>query len=280
MVTPAGSVSTVAGTPMLAGTNDGVGSEALFNFPDGIAVDQTGNIFVADGSDTIRMITPGDAVTTIAGTPNLSGNLDGPGSSALFGYAFDVVVAGLGDLFVADQGNSSIRELKGSGSNWVVSTAATLSGSIAGLALAADGSLFVVNGHQIVHLALAGTNWFVTNTIPMSEFVEHIAVDNSGNIYLASIGTRSVIQIAPSGTNWVSTVIGGSDPPPYYEGGNTDGAGTAALFEIPYGIAADARGNLYISDAVNENIRVGTFDLYTPVQGVNYTTPAMTGSSR
>jgi sugar lactone lactonase YvrE len=278
MVTPAGSVSTLAGTPMLAGTNDGVGSEALFNGPDGIAVDQTGNIFVADGSDTIRMITPGDAVRTIAGTPNVSGNLDGPGSIALFGSTFDVVAAGPGDLFVADQGNSSIRELRGSGSNWVVSTAATLSGSIAGLALAADGSLFVINGNKIVHLALAGTNWAVTNTIPLSYFGYHIAVDSSGNIYMCSIGSREVIQIAPSGTNWISTVIGGSYVPPYYNGGNADGAGTAALFEIPYGIAVDTKRNLYISDAVNDNIRLGIFDLYDPIEAVTYTNPPMTGS--
>ena len=256
-------MSTLAGTPLLAGTNDSVGSEALFNSPDGIAVDQAGNIFVADGSYTIRMITPADAVTTIAGTPNVSGNLDGLGSNALFGSTFDVVVAGPGDLFVSDLGNSSIREIKGSGPNWVdLAQWRPWVGSVEALALGPDGSLFVEDGSQIVHLALVGTNWVVTNAIRNSYFGYHIAADGSANIYLASIGNRGIVQFAPSGTNWISTIIGGSNPPPYFEGGNADGAGTAALFEIPYGIAADGKGNLYISDAVNDNIRLGIFDLY------------------
>ena len=89
-ITPAGIVSTLAGTPGVAGTNDGYGSNALFTHPHGIAVDSNGNLFVTDlggnGSvgGTIRKISPDGMVTTIAGTSSVSGTNDGPGNSALF----------------------------------------------------------------------------------------------------------------------------------------------------------------------------------------------------
>ena len=77
-VTPAGAVTTLAGLARTAGSSDGTGTAARFNFPTGIAVDSSGDIFVADsGNDTIRNISPALAVTTIAGAAGQAENTDG-----------------------------------------------------------------------------------------------------------------------------------------------------------------------------------------------------------
>src|SRR4051812_44603534 len=78
-ITPGRVVSTLAGAAGQAGSNDGVGSAARFNFPVGVAVDGAGNVYVADANNwTIRKITPGGVVSTLAGAARLGGAVDGP----------------------------------------------------------------------------------------------------------------------------------------------------------------------------------------------------------
>ena len=280
MITPAGVVSTLAGLATVAGTNDGAGNLARFNQPDGIGVGLSGKVFVVDtGSDTIRMITPAALVTTIAGTPNKTGSMDGAGTNALFSSPTDLAVSKTLGVFVADPGNSSIRLLTGGGSNWTVTTAAVVAGSPYAITLAPDNSLYVGGNNLIQHLVQVGGVWVITNAINNVETAyRHIAVDGSGNIYVPAISSHEVFQFAPVGTNWVLTIIGGSDAAPYNLGGNNDGAGTAAGFQIPYGVALDPTGNLYVSDFINNNVRVGVFALYSPSQPLAFTPPVMTGA--
>ena len=110
-ITPAGVVTTIAGTPGISLYADGTGSAALFNYPWGVAVDSTGNVYVADnGDNTIRKITSGGVVTTIAGTAGTTGSADGTGSAALFRFPQGIAVDNAGNLYVADGGNDTIRE--------------------------------------------------------------------------------------------------------------------------------------------------------------------------
>jgi hypothetical protein len=126
LVTQAGQVSTLAGKAGTTGSGDGTGARASFLLPQGLAVDAAGTLYVADtGNSTIRTITSGGQVTTLAGTPNRIGSLDGPAASALFFHPAALAVDGQGDLYVADTGNHTIRKIDSTGT---VSTVAGIAG--------------------------------------------------------------------------------------------------------------------------------------------------------
>jgi streptogramin lyase len=111
-VTPDGSVTTLAGSAGINGAADLTGTNALFNQPFGVAVDAAGNVYVADtGNATIRKITPGGVVTTLAGVAGIAGLADSAGGVALFNQPHGLVVDGAGNLFVADTGNAAIRRV-------------------------------------------------------------------------------------------------------------------------------------------------------------------------
>src|ERR1039457_4598175 len=108
------------------GSADGLSSNARFSNPSGIAADSAGNVYVADTANhTIRQITPGGAVSTLAGLAGVSGSADGTGSAALFNQPQGVAVDGAGNVYVADTGNHTIRQIAPGG---VVSTLAGLAG--------------------------------------------------------------------------------------------------------------------------------------------------------
>src|SRR5439155_15866254 len=99
------------GKPMVENA-DGTGSAARFNFPDSVAVDSTGRVYVADsGDNTIRQVTPGGSVTTLAGSAVLTGSQDGTGNAARFNYPTGVAADKAGNVVVADSHNHTMRQL-------------------------------------------------------------------------------------------------------------------------------------------------------------------------
>jgi sugar lactone lactonase YvrE len=115
-ITPNGTVTTIAGVPGVAGTTDGPAGSALFNQPAGIAVDASGDIFVADTNNhTIRKISPGLQVSTLAGWVDRLGNTDGTGSSAQFCYPRGLAMGLDGSVIVADSSNGQIRQVTQAG---------------------------------------------------------------------------------------------------------------------------------------------------------------------
>ncbi|OFX21894.1 MAG: hypothetical protein A2V77_20500 [Anaeromyxobacter sp. RBG_16_69_14] len=212
--TPAGVVDTYAGTAEQVGIVDGTGADARFLNPIGVAVDAGENVYVADfGANTIRKITVDQAVTTLAGTAMQSGSADGTGASARFNWPWGVAVDRSGNVYVTDRGNETIRRITSTG---VVSTFA---GSV-GQPGSADG------------------------TGPAARFNSPgaVAVDVSGNVYVADWGNSTIRKITPAGV--VSTLAGTPGQP-----GSTDGTGTAALFSRPAGLALDGSGNIYVTDS-------------------------------
>ncbi len=111
-IAPDGTVTTLAGLVGVSGTQDGAGADALFNQPGGLALDGSGNLFVADtGNSTIRRITPAGVVSTLAGLPGIAGLKDGAGPDAWFNQPLDVCHGADGALYVADTGNAAIRRV-------------------------------------------------------------------------------------------------------------------------------------------------------------------------
>src|ERR1017187_6539577 len=93
--------TTLAGLAGNYGSADGAGSAARFDYPDGLAVDGAGNIYVADTyNHTIRKVTPAGVVTTLAGLAGFSGSANGTGSAARFNYPYGVAVDTNGNVFV------------------------------------------------------------------------------------------------------------------------------------------------------------------------------------
>ena len=217
-ITPTGVVSTFAGSGGI-GSVDGTGTASSFNGPNAIAIDDaSGNVYVADVFNyKIRKITPARAVSTFAGN-GLSGSSDGGSeTSAQFHTPSGVAVDASGNVYVADTENHKIRKITPTG---VVSTFA---GS--GVIGAAD-----------------GTGTASSFYAPMG-----VAVDASGNIYVADMKNRKIRKITPAGE--VSTLAGNGNY------GSIDGIGTNPSFKGPIGVAVDASGNVYVVDEYDHKIR-------------------------
>ncbi len=203
-ITPAGVVTTLAGSPGQAGSADGTtGSAARFDSPEGVAVDSKGNIYVADtGNDTIRMITPAGVVTTLAGTPGQAGSIDGAGSAARFNSPEGVAVDSVGNIYVADTGNDTIRMMM-PGRPYTTMTWGT-----AGKPGSADGP---------------GIDALFNRP-------EGVAVDSAGNVYVADTGNDTIRMITASAmmVGETTTLAGSPD-----QVGSVDGTGSAARFDSP-----------------------------------------------
>ncbi len=233
-VTPVGTnwvVTTLAGLAGSAGSANGTNSTARFNYPEGVAVDSAGNVYVADSyNHTIREITPVGTnwvVTTLAGLALNYGSADGTNSAARFYYPEGVAVDGTGNVYVADQGNNTIREIAPVGTNWVVTTLAGLTRSFG----SADG----------------------TNSAARFAYPSGVAVDSVGNLYVADNDNFTIRKMTPVGTNWVVTTLAGQ------VGclAEIDGTGSAARFGNLNNLRLDSAGNVYVADTYNNMIRKG-----------------------
>jgi RHS repeat-associated protein len=212
-----GLTSTVAGDSSFPGFSDGSGANANFNTPLDVAVDALGNIYVADAENNrIRKITPLGLVSTLAGSGE-TGIANGSASIASFHHPAGLAVDASGNVYVADQQNNAIRKVTPAGN------VTTLAGS---------GSPGSANG-------TGGAASFNSPT--------GVAVDGSGNVYVADYANNMIRKITPSGV--VTTVAGNGTV------GATDAVGTSATFHNPMGVAIDAGGNLYVADRVNYKIR-------------------------
>ena len=164
-ITTSGVVSTLAGST--SGYTDGTGTSAQFKYPNGVAVDGAGNVYVADLSNhRIRKITASGVVSTLAGSA--SGYADGTGTSAQFSYPTGVAVDGAGNVYVADRNNHGIRKITASG---VVST------------LAGGGKAGYTDG---------------TGTSAKFKYPSGVAVDGAGNVYVGDYFNHRIRKITLS----------------------------------------------------------------------------------
>lgn len=274
---PAGNVTTVAGLALESATGhlDGTGAAARFASPIGLAVDQAGNVYVADeGNHCIRKISPDGAVTTLAGKPGEPGTADGMGTAARFIEPTGLAIDATGALYVTDRLAQVIRRISPTGE---VSTFAGLAEQIGtqdgtgpaarfafprGICVDRDGNLYVVSASTVRKISPAGVTTTLAGLADEAGYVDGtgtaarftgpyaIAVDRAGNVYVTeftdSAHTSRLRKITPTGV--VSTLAGG-------DSGYADGSLAAARFHTPRGIACDAQDNLYVADASNQVIR-------------------------
>lgn len=260
-VTPAGVVSTFAGSGQ-AGSTNGTGTAASFNEPWGIAIDTSGNLYVADYSgNKIRKITPAGVVSTLAGTGS-SGSTDGSGTAASFSSPAGVAVDTAGNVYVADSLNSRIRKITSAG---VVSTlgGTTTFSTPYGVAVDTAGNVYVADTNNFVIRKITSTGVVSTlaGTVGSWGYVDGIGtatkfdqpggveVDTLGNVYVADSGNSRIRMITPAGV--VSTLAGSTGT----SVGIIDGPALSATFTDLSDIAIDTAGNLYVADRSNNVIR-------------------------
>jgi uncharacterized protein (TIGR03437 family) len=221
-------ISTIAGNGVAGFSGDaGAAGLAQLNSPSGMALDKSGNIYVADsGNQRIREILTNGTINTVAG--NGTAGYAGDGAAATSASLFRpsaVAVDGSGNLYIADAGNNVIRKITGSN----IST-------IAGVYALGPG----YNGDGATAINSQLNN-------PLG-----VAVDTAGNIYIADFGNNRIRKIGTDGkiSTFAGTGIAGVL--------GDSGAATRATLNGPRAVAVDAAGNLYIADSNNQRVRVVT----------------------
>jgi sugar lactone lactonase YvrE len=284
-----GMISTIAGRAGrfgYSGDGNAATSASLAN-PEGVAVDAAGNVYIADSINAvIRKVTAATGlISTIAGTadtPGYSGD-GGPATSATLNSPTGIALDGAGNLYIADQGNNVIREVNVV--TGVISTVAGGGNPTAGLgdggpataanlygpndvAVDALGNLYIADSYHgrirkvtasngvIITLAGGGVgggsdglgdgSWAITSIL---DNPTGVAVDASGNVYIADSGNFMVRQINTAGM--INVVAGDGNP-----GFSGDlGPATSAELENPASVQVDAGGNIYIADCGANVIR-------------------------
>jgi hypothetical protein len=192
-------------------------------------------------------------VTTLAGVPTTFGWNDGAGNSALFKQPNGLAADAVGNVYVAEYGNSAIRKITPAGYVTTFAASKALIDGAVGAALSAEGNLFVTcQGFSGIQRVIKVSPGGVSSVLAQpSGKVYGGAVDAAGNFYFTrSSGGCSIRMITPGG---IAVVLAGSDTP-----GSADGAGAAAEFSgNRNGIAVDALGNIYVADYNNSTVRKG-----------------------
>ncbi|WP_369435801.1 Ig-like domain-containing protein [Vibrio cidicii] len=284
-ITPEGVVTTLAGSGS-AGSDDGTGSAASFNFPKAVTLDSSGNVYVADSSNnTIRKVTPAGVVTTFAGSGTYGSN-DGTGTAATFAAPTGITIDSNGNLYVVETNPHIVRKItpagvvttfagskNSSGFTDATGTSATFNFPYNG-GSNSNNDLFIAdrNNHAIRKITSAsvvttfagtGSAGSTNSTGTQASFNKpyDVAADRADNLYVTEQAAHTIRKITSTGV--VTTYAGSAGA-----SGNTDGLASVARFSQPYGIAVDSNGIVYVADTGNHRIRkispVGTTLTGTP----------------
>ena len=256
-----GTITTFAGSGERGyGGDGGPARRASLNSPAGVAVDGTGNVYVADtGNNRVRRIDAAGVITTIAGTGEHGfGGDGGPASDALLAGPTGVAVDGSGNMYVADTGNNRVRRIDaagviktiagtgeyGSGGDGGPAARAQLE-TVRGVAADAQGAVYLASTSRIRRIDLQGT----IDTLA-EEGGSDVVVDTQGNVYLAA-GTR-VRKIDAQGTITTFAGTGNGIAHHLWE----SGLATETPLSNAVGLAVANDGKVYVTDRGNQAVRV------------------------
>jgi Bacterial Ig-like domain (group 3)/NHL repeat len=295
-VTPWSTVTTSAGTGAVGYTGDGgAATSATLASPSAVAYDASGNLYLADAQNhVVREISKNGQISTIAGTGIEGYSGDGTAATtALLDTPTGVAVDAAGNVYIADSHNHRIRKVSGG-------TIATVAGTgIAGfsgdgnaataaqlslpsaVAVDSSGNVYIadtnnqrirkITGTTITTIAGEGEELYAGDgaaaTAAVLDLPTGVAVDASGNVYIADRHNHRVRMITLAGT--ISTVAG-SGIPSFSGGFSGDGASaSAATLAKPSGVSVDGAGNIYIADTDNQRVRQVSSGTVTTVAGSN-----------
>ncbi len=229
-VDTSGNISTFAGRLKSDPSGDGgAATAAQLNIPYGVAVDSSGNLYLSDaGNNRVRKVdaTTG-VITTVAGSGahGFSGDT-GPATSAQLRTPYGLAVDSDNNLYIADGRNNRIRKVTAS-TGFISTVAGTTQG-------------------------FGGDNGPATATAAKLNGPRGVAVDGSGNIYIADTSNHRIRKLTATTTGFdISTVAGTGTKGLSGDGG----AATSATLDLPYGVAVDGSGNIYIAGIDNHRIR-------------------------
>jgi trimeric autotransporter adhesin len=281
--TPTRLLSTVAGTGTAGYNGDGLATGSLLNYPDGVAVDAAGNVYIADqNNNRVRKVAFGTGlISTYAGTgvAGYTGEA-GPATSARIYNPAGLAIDGSGNLYIADYYNSRIRKV--TAATGVITTVAgngaygfSGDGFAATAAQITYPSAVAVDGAGNLYIADTANNRIrkvtavsgVITTVagngtagvggdgglaPSAQLngPQGIAVDGAGNLYIGDTSNQRVRKVTAA-TGLISTFAGTGA----YSYSGEAGLATAATFRYPSGVASDSSGNVYIADYYNQRIR-------------------------
>jgi uncharacterized repeat protein (TIGR01451 family) len=288
-VSTAGTITTVAGNGIYGYSGDGgVATSAELSEPYGVAVDATGDLYIADiANERIRKVNSSGTIATVAGNGAAGYSGDGgTATSAELYYPYGVAVSPAGSLYVSDSGNARIRSVSAAGTISTVVGGATGDGGLGefghlnqpyGVARDNAGNTYIAdtNNNRVRKVAANGTITTVAGTGVSGYLGDNgpatsaelnspysVAVDGSGNLYIADSYNSRVRKVNSSGT--ITTVAGNGA---YAYSGDGGAAASASLNE-PFGVAVDAAGDLYIADFYNYRVRkVNSSGTITTVAG-------------
>ena len=273
-------ITTLAGNGIASGSGDGgPATQATLNTPASVAIDTSGNVYVADAfNHRVRRVAPDGVITAYAGTGQAG--FDGDGAQAVDAQLrspLGVAVDGAGNLYIADTYNHRIRKVtadgivstiagtgeSGFGGDGGPGTAAMLSYPT-GIAVTGDGTLYIADtrNHRVRKLAADGTIYTAAGTgaagyngdggpadLARLNSPRDVAVSADGALYIVDRENRRVRRVDADGV--ITTVAGTGS-----SGFNGDrGEATQANLRAPYGVAVDPYGNLYIADTFNHRVR-------------------------
>ncbi|MDY6792391.1 MAG: Ig-like domain-containing protein, partial [Thermodesulfobacteriota bacterium] len=242
-----GIITTIAGNGIMGYNGDGMpATEATLNYPKGVAIDSSGNLYIADsGSYRIRKVDTIGIITTVAGGGSTIG--DGLATQRTLYWPGGVTLDTWGNLYIADTFNHRIRKVDPAG------LMTTVAGTGGGYWMGYAQGGFSGDGGPGIEAELDNPT--------------DVAIDSSGNLYIADQRNNRIRKVDTSGI--ITTVAGSGD----VGGGNGgfDGDGglaTEALLNYPHGLAVDTTGNIFIADQGNNRIRkVNTSGIIATIAG-------------